>query len=124
MLLTCGVSLLCHILPARIQALLCKTENGKVKTENRRNRSLYSKNIFIDFQKEMVLQRISADFLRMSENVFAESPWEKCTWSQLVDYQFCTDQISILDFLDFLEFLVFVRLLNFLSFLKILTDYL
>ena len=41
---------------------------------NRRNCTLYSKNIFIDFQGEMVLQRISADFLRMSENVFAESP--------------------------------------------------
>ena len=62
----CGVSFYIVILlariNARIQALLCKTENGKVKTEDRRNRSLYSKNIFIDFQGEMVLQRISADF--------------------------------------------------------------
>ena len=74
----CGVSFYIVILLARIntriQVLLCKTENGKVKTEDRRNRSLYSENIFIDFQGEMVLQRISADFLRMSENVFAGSP--------------------------------------------------
>ena len=95
-----------------------------MKTEDRRNRSLYSENIFIDFQGEMVLQRISADFLRMSENVFAESPWEKAFCSQWIDYQYRNDQISKLDFLDFLEFLVFVRLLNFLSILKILTDYL
>ena len=39
-----------------------------------KNRSLYSKNIFIDFQGEKQLKWISTDFLRMFENVFAGSP--------------------------------------------------
>ena len=36
----------------------------------------------------MVLQRISADFLRRAEKVSVGSPWEKRTWSQRIDFQY------------------------------------
>jgi len=42
-----------------------------------KNRSLYSRNIFIDFDGEKQLKWISTDFLRMFENVFAVSPWNE-----------------------------------------------
>ena len=42
--------------------------------ENLRVRILYSQNIPIDFQGEIILKWISTDFLRMYENVSAGSP--------------------------------------------------
>ena len=51
--------------------------------ENLRTRILYSKNITIDFQGEIHLKIIFTDFLEMSVDVSAESPWdwgEKVIW--------------------------------------------
>ena len=42
--------------------------------ENLRVRILYSQNIPIDFQGEIILKWISTDFLRRYENVSAGSP--------------------------------------------------
>ena len=42
----------------------------------------------IDSQGENSKKWISTDILLLPLNVFAGSPWEKRTWSQLIDFQY------------------------------------